>query len=136
MDTPRVRIDKWLWAARFYKTRGLAVDEIHKGRVEINGQPVKASREVRLGDTLVLRMSTGPRTVVVQGLSERRGPAPVAQTLYAETADSLRLRAEAAEQRRMGVEPGLSRAQGRPDKHARRALEHAWDARWSASTDS
>ncbi len=88
MDTLRVRIDKWLWAARFYKTRGLAADEIHKGRVEINGQPVKASREVRVGDSLTLRTPIGPRTVVVQALSEQRGPAPVAQTLYAETGRS------------------------------------------------
>ncbi len=136
MDTPRIRIDKWLWAARFYKTRGLATEELHKGRVESNGQVAKASREVRVGDTLIVRLPGGPRTVIVQGLSERRGPAPEAQALYQETEESLRLRAEATEQRRMGVEPGLSRQQGRPDKHARRAIAHAWDDRWSASTDS
>jgi len=131
----KVRIDKWLWAARFYKTRTLAVDDIHKGRIEVNGQEVKPAREVRPSDTIVLRHSGSVRTLVVRALSDKRGPAPVAQQLYEETPESLRLRAEAAEQRRMGTEPALSLQHGRPTKHDRRAIDNAWGQRWSASLD-
>ncbi|WP_309678749.1 RNA-binding S4 domain-containing protein, partial [Polaromonas sp.] len=101
----KVRLDKWLWAARFFKTRSLAADEIGKGRVTVNGQPAKASRELRAGDRVELRQGSVPRTVLVKALSETRGPAPLAQGLYAETADSLALRQRLAEQRRQGVEP-------------------------------
>jgi ribosome-associated heat shock protein Hsp15 len=132
----KVRIDKWLWAARFYKTRSLATDDIHKGRVQINAQEAKPAREVRAGDTVELRQGGLTRTLVVRALSDRRGPAPVAQQLYEETPQSLRLRAEAAEQRRMGTEPALSLQHGRPGKHDRRAIEDAWGERWSASLDS
>ena len=76
-DTPAMRLDKWLWAARFYKTRSLAVDEIQKGRVEVNGHHAKPSRDVRVGDTVVLRQQGGlARTVQVLGLSAQRGPDP------------------------------------------------------------
>jgi ribosome-associated heat shock protein Hsp15 len=78
----RVRLDKWLWAARFYKTRGLSADEIDKGRVHVNGQSAKPSREVRIGDTIELRNTDGTRTIVVRGLSGVRGPAPVAALLF------------------------------------------------------
>ena len=132
----KVRIDKWLWAARFYKTRTLATDDIHKGRVSVNGQEAKPAREIRPGDTIELRHSGVQRTLVVKGLSDKRGSAPVAQQLYEETPESLRLRALAAEQRRMGTEPALSLEHGRPNKHARRAVEDAWGSRWSASLDS
>ena len=132
----KVRIDKWLWAARFYKTRTLAVDDIHKGRIEVNGQQAKPAREVRASDTVVLRQSGSVRTLVVKALSDKRGSAPVAQQLYEETPESLRLRAEAAEQRRMGTEPALSLLHGRPNKHERRAIDNAWGDRWSASIDS
>ena len=132
----KVRIDKWLWAARFYKTRTLATDDIHKGRVQVNGQEVKPARELRIGDSVVLRQPGVVRTLVVKSLSDQRGPAPVAQLLYQETPDSLRLRAEAAEQRRMGTEPGLSLKDGRPNKHDRQAIDNAWGDRWSASLDS
>ena len=131
----KVRIDKWLWAARFYKTRTLATDDIHKGRVEVNGQEAKPAREVRIGDTVVLRQSGSLRTLVVRAVSDKRGPAPVAQQLYEETAESQRLRAQAAEQRRMGTEPALSLKDGRPSKHDRRAVENAWGDRWSASLE-
>ena len=87
-----VRIDKWLWAARFYKTRSLACDEVTKHRVQINGQDVKPSREVRVGDTLNVRQGSVTKTVVVKGLSQVRGPAPVAQQLYEETPESMALR--------------------------------------------
>ena len=132
-----MRLDKWLWVARFYKTRGLAVDDIGKGRVSVNGQVAKASRELRLGDTLAIRQGPVQRTVVVQGLSALRGPAPVAQALYVETADSLAARTRAAEAHRLAAEPALSIEQGRPTKRDRRDIErtqHDWQ-RWSASLD-
>ncbi|MGD9551312.1 MAG: RNA-binding S4 domain-containing protein, partial [Burkholderiaceae bacterium] len=74
-----MRLDKWLWCARFYKTRGLAVEEIHKGRVSVNGQPAKPAREVRPGDTVLLRQGPVVREVLVRALSNQRGPAAVAQ---------------------------------------------------------
>jgi len=126
-----VRLDKWLWAARFFKTRSIAAEEIGRGRVSVNGQPAKASRDVRPGDTVALRQGTEPRTVVVRGLSAVRGPAPVAQALYEETADSLAARQRAAEQRRQGVEPAQAIEHGRPTKRDRRQLAD-WE-RWSAS---
>ena len=132
----KVRIDKWLWAARFYKTRTLATDDIHKGRIEVNGQEAKPAREVRVGDTIRLRQREGPRVLVVLAISDKRGSAPIAQQLYQETADSLKARAEAADLRRMGTEPALSLQHGRPGKHERRAIENAWGERWSASVDS
>ncbi|MDB5954687.1 RNA-binding S4 domain-containing protein [Ramlibacter sp.] len=136
----RLRIDKWLWAARFYKTRSLATEEIDKGRVAINGQDVnKPAREVKVGDTVAVRREGLTRTVLVKGLSDVRGPAPVAQQLYEETAESLQERARAAEQRRYAPEPALAIEHGRPTKRGRRDLEeaqrHGWGDRWSASVD-
>jgi ribosome-associated heat shock protein Hsp15 len=134
----KLRIDKWLWAARFYKTRSLALEEINKGRVSINGQEVKPSREVKAGDTLVLRQGAVIRTLVVRGISSQRGPAPVAQQLYEETAESLQLRTQAAEQRHLSADPASSLEHGRPTKRDRRSLDKAqskdWDNRWSASS--
>ena len=132
----KVRIDKWLWAARFYKTRTLATDEIRKGRVQVNGLEAKPARELRVGDTVAIRQPGGMRTLEVNALSDKRGAAPIAQQLYRETPESLSLRAHAAEQRRMGTEPALSLQEGRPNKHDRRAVENAWGDRWSASLDS
>ena len=135
----KLRIDKWLWAARFYKTRSLAVEEIDKGRVRINDQEVKPAREVKAGDTVALRQGVVSRTVIVLGISSQRGPAPVAQQLYAETAESLTLRAKAAEQRHLNIEPASSLVHGRPTKRDRRSLDSAqgtdWNSRWSASAD-
>lgn len=130
-----LRIDKWLWAARFYKTRSLAADEIGKGRVQINGQEAKASREVKLGDLVRLRQGAVLREVVVRGISAQRGPAPVAQQLYEETSDSLLAREQAARQNRLAAEPALSIEQGRPTKRDRRQMDKAWNARWSAGLD-
>jgi len=132
----RLRIDKWLWAARFYKTRSLASDEIGKGRVQVNGQEAKPAREVRVGDTVALRQAAVTRTVVVKALSDMRGPAPVAQQLYEETAESLSARQQATEQRRLAREPALSIEHGRPTKRERRELDdlkQGWGDRWSAS---
>jgi ribosome-associated heat shock protein Hsp15 len=130
-----LRIDKWLWAARFYKTRSLACDEVTKHRVQINGQDVKPAREVKVGDTLTVRQGNITKTVQVKGISAARGPAPVAQLLYEETSESIALRAKLAEQNRMAAEPAHSIEHGRPTKRDRRQIEHAWDARWSASAD-
>ena len=130
-----LRIDKWLWAARFYKTRSLACDEVTKHRVQINGQDVKPAREVKVGDTLTVRQGNITKTVQVKGISAARGPAPVAQLLYEETPESLVLRAKLAEQNRMAAEPAHSIEHGRPTKRDRRQIEHAWNERWSASTD-
>jgi ribosome-associated heat shock protein Hsp15 len=133
-----MRIDKWLWAARFYKTRSLAADEIDKGRVEVNGQAAKPAREVKPGDTVALRRDGLTRTVVVKALSQVRGPAPMAQQLYEETAESIRERERMVEQRRYAREPSLSIEHGRPTKRGRRELDEAqrgWGARWSASLD-
>ena len=131
-----LRIDKWLWAARFYKTRSLACDEVTKHRVQINDQDVKPAREVKVGDTLTVRQGNITKTVQVKGISAARGPAPVAQLLYEETSESIALRAKLAEQNRMAAEPAHSIEHGRPTKRDRRQIEHAWDERWSASADN
>ena len=130
-----LRIDKWLWAARFYKTRSLACDEVTKHRVQINGQDVKPAREVKVGDTLTVRQGHITKTLVVKGISAARGPAPVAQQLYEETPESMTLRAKLADQNRMAFEPAHSIEHGRPTKRDRRQIEHAWNERWSASAD-
>jgi len=134
----RMRIDKWLWAARFYKTRSLAAEEIGKNRVQVNGDVAKASREIKVGDMVALRQGAAQRTVCVRGLSGMRGPAPVAQQLYEETAESIAAQAQAREQRRLASEPALAIEQGRPTKRQRRQLDGAkagWGNRWSASID-
>jgi ribosome-associated heat shock protein Hsp15 len=133
-DPTRIRLDKWLWAARLFKTRSLAAEQIGKGHVHINDQPAKASREVRVGDSIALSHGQMPLRIVVKGLSQNRGPAPVAQLLYEQTAESLAQRAALAEQRRAGVEPGQTLEQGRPTKRDRRKLAD-WN-RWSATDDS
>ena len=133
----RLRLDKWLWAARFYKTRILACEAIDKGRVQVNGMVVKPARELQAGDSVLLRNGPVSRTVTVLAVSDKRGPAPVAALLYQETEDSLRQRQQAAEQRRLAPEPALSLSQGRPTKRDRRDTDqlrqHDWDERWSAS---
>jgi len=134
----KLRVDKWLWAARFYKTRTLATEEITKGRVAVNGQEAKPARELKVGDTVAMRRESVTRTVVVKGLSGVRGPAPVAQQLYEETPESLKAREQAAEQRRFAREPAHSIEHGRPTKRGRRELDEAqrdWGDRWSASLD-
>lgn len=132
----KTRIDKWLWAARFFKTRTLATEAVNRGHVQIAQQDVKPARDVRAGDVLTIWQAKVPRTVVVMGISEHRGPAPVAQALYAETPESVEKRLKAAEQRRLSPEPALALEHGRPTKRNRRDLEKTWDDRWSASLDS
>jgi ribosome-associated heat shock protein Hsp15 len=131
-----MRLDKWLWAARFYKTRGLAVEFIDKGRVQVNGQPAKRSRELRVGDLVGLRQGERAdiaREVHVLALSDVRGPATVAQQLYAETAASVAAREAAARARPYLADPAQAIEQGRPTKRDRRELVD-WQ-RWSASAD-
>jgi len=128
-----VRLDKWLWAARFVKTRSLAVQAIDSGHVQVNGQAAKAARDLHPGDLVRINLQGQVREVRVVALSSLRGPAPVAQALYAETEQSLASRAAAAEARRLGVEPALAQAEGRPTKRDRRQLVE-WQ-RWSASLD-
>lgn len=131
--TERLRLDKWLWAARFYKTRALAVDDIEKGRIQVNAQMAKASRELKEGDRVDVRQGALTRTVIVKALSTVRGPAIQAQRLYEETPESILQRAQHAETRHLTVEPAESIEQGRPTKRDRRNLVQ-WQ-RWSASAD-
>ena len=118
----KLRLDKWLWAARFYKTRSIASQEIDKGRVLVNGVVAKPAREVGEGDLLVIRKEYPPIEVRVRAISKVRGPAPVARELYEETPESIETRELAAEARRLAPEPGLSPEAGRPTKRDRRQL--------------
>jgi ribosome-associated heat shock protein Hsp15 len=131
----KIRIDKWLWAARFYKTRSLATEEVDKGRVRINDAEVKPAKEVKVGDTVALRQGPLTRTLVVRGISDKRGGAPQAQLLYQETEASLTQRELLAEQRRL--EPANTQEHGRPTKRDRRSIDKVnnWGNRWSASAD-
>ena len=116
-----VRIDKWLWAARFFKTRSLAARACELGRIESNGQPVKPSREVHAGDMLQVKNDSGEFQIEVLLLSAIRGPAPVARTLYRETDASRELRQKLAEERK--TQPHFeSMREGKPSKQDRRKL--------------
>jgi ribosome-associated heat shock protein Hsp15 len=117
-----VRIDKWLWAARFFKTRGLAAGAVLGGRVHVNGERVKPSKLVRTGDVVELTKGTERWTLAVTQLAERRGPASVAQQLYSETADSYAKRELHALERRLARTPGADLG-ARPTKQARRRLD-------------
>jgi ribosome-associated heat shock protein Hsp15 len=119
---PRVRIDKWLWAARFFKTRSLATRACELGRVESNGQGAKPAREVRAGDLLKVKNGTGDFHVEVLILSEMRGPAAIAQTLYRETEASRALRLKLAEERKSMPNFEASR-EGKPSKRDRREID-------------
>ncbi len=117
----RIRIDKWLWAARFYKTRSLASEAIKGGKVSVNSHRAKPSREVALGDILVLRQGFDEKTVIVQALSDKRGPATVAQQLYQETADSMQKREKEKELRKLATAQ-RPHGEGRPTKRSRRQI--------------
>lgn len=116
-----MRIDKWLWAARFFKTRALAAHACELGRIESGGQAAKPAREVRVGDTLRVKNDGGEFVVEVLGLSEMRGPAAVAQGLYRETDPSREARASLVEQRK--AMPQFDWPEGRPSKKDRRDME-------------
>jgi ribosome-associated heat shock protein Hsp15 len=117
-----VRMDKWLWAARFFKTRALAARACELGRIRSNGQPAKASREVRIGDLLQVKNDSGDFQVDILILSEMRGPAAVAQTLYRETEASRDLRLKLAEERK-GVLHFEALREGKPSKRDRREID-------------
>ena len=119
-----LRIDKWLWAARFFKTRSLATQAVSGGLVQVADQRVKASRRLRRGETVHIRRGTQAWDVIVKGLREKRRPAPEAQSLYEETPASIERRTS-EQGRREQAEVRRARAQGRPTKRERRAL-----ARW------
>jgi ribosome-associated heat shock protein Hsp15 len=118
----RVRLDKWLWAARFFKTRGAATDAVLGGRVHVNDVRVKPARLLSVGDVVELTSNSQRRTVQVTGLSEKRGPASIAATLYAETPGSLRAREQEALERRLARPLGANLGE-RPSKRDRRRLE-------------
>ena len=117
----RVRVDKWLWAARFFKTRALAVEAIEGGKIEVNGAKVKRAKLVQLGDEVRIRQTPFEHIVMVRGISERRGPASVAATLYEETAESKTKREAMATQIRSM--PADDWESGRPSKRDRREIE-------------
>jgi ribosome-associated heat shock protein Hsp15 len=118
-DSDRIRLDKWLWAARFFKTRTMASQAIDLGRIRIDGERVKPAHEAKVGETIDLQIGDDRRQVVIRALSTQRGPANVARELYQETADSVARRQRRAEQR--AAEPAQS-IKGRPTKRDRRDL--------------
>ena len=117
-----MRLDKWLWAARFFKTRSLAQQAVAGGRVQLNGERIKRAHEVRLGDSIDVRVGDWRWQVIVKALSERRGPAEEARRLYEETADSRAERERRQDLRRWGAEPAAA-LKGRPTKRDRRLME-------------
>ena len=126
-----IRIDKWLWAARFFKTRSIAQEQIELGRVLIGGQRMKASREVKPGDRLEIQRGEETFTVYVEALSNRRGPAAEAQTLYRETDESRERREKLAQARKIAFEPSVSIDHGRPTKRDARKLREWKEQGWS-----
>jgi len=120
--TASVRIDKWLWAARFFKTRSLASHACELGRVRANGQPVKPARDVHIGDMLEVKNDSGEFQIEVLALSDIRGPAPVAQLLYRETEASRELRRKLAEDRKAMPRFETTRV-GKPSKRDRRQID-------------
>jgi ribosome-associated heat shock protein Hsp15 len=119
----RVRVDKWLWAARFFKTRSLAADAVSGGKVLVNGERAKPAKLLQAGDEVRLRLGPYEHVVHVRGISERRGPATVAVTLYEETPESVAARAKLSEQLRMAPAAFVYEERGRPTKRDRRELD-------------
>ena len=124
MEDNNVRIDKWLWAARFFKTRSMASDAVDRGRVRIAGEPVKPARAVKLDDKISIDNGSDRWEIVVLGISDKRGAAPIARTLYSETDESIQRRENDSEAKRLFPEPG-STIKGRPTKRDRRAISKA-----------
>jgi ribosome-associated heat shock protein Hsp15 len=122
----KTRLDKWLWAARFYKTRALAADAIEGGKIDVNDDRPKRGRAVHVGDRVLIRQGPYQHHVVVRGLSGRRGPAAAARELYEETADSIAARERTAERLRSAPPPVFYEG-GRPTKRDRRAIERLKD---------
>jgi ribosome-associated heat shock protein Hsp15 len=124
-----VRLDKWLWAARFFKTRSLAADAVSGGKIEINGDRPKPSRVVRVGDRLTVRRGPFVWTIIVKDISRLRGPAPQAQQLYEETEESRRIREAAISQLKLERPPAFD-LPGRPSKKDRRAIARFTKKGW------
>lgn len=122
-DDGRVRLDKWLWAARFFKTRSLAAEAVTGGKVTMRGDRVKPARPLQAGDEISIRLGPYEHVVRVRELSSRRGPASVAATLYEETPESLAARQKLAEQLRMAPAPLVYEDKGRPTKRNRREID-------------
>ena len=118
----RLRVDKWLWAARFFKTRSIAKSAIEGGKVHLDGQRVKVSREITIGETLLIKQGWDEKEIVVRGLSAKRGPAPAARELYEETLASIEKREREA-QARKAAGGAIARPTQKPGKHQRKALE-------------
>jgi ribosome-associated heat shock protein Hsp15 len=118
----RVRIDKWLWAARFYKTRSQATEAVEGGKVELHGARVKPAKEIKIGDELRIRLGPYEHFVTVRALSDKRGPASVAHTLYEESPDSIAAREKLREDHRLAPAMFVYEDKGRPTKKDRRAL--------------
>lgn len=121
--TVPVRLDKWLWAARFYKTRSLAAEAVDNARVDVNGERGKRSRHITVGDTLRVRKPPFEQVIAVLGESEQRGPASVATTMYAESAESLAARAKLAAQMKAMGPPVFRGERGKPGKKERRDID-------------
>ncbi len=117
----KIRVDKWLWAARFFKTRATAATAVNGGKVHVNGQRVKSSRLILIGDRLEITCGQVQAVVHVTGLSDKRAPAKLAQNLYLETPESIELREIKSQQRKL-LNAGTPRSQGKPDKHQRRQI--------------
>jgi ribosome-associated heat shock protein Hsp15 len=117
-----VRIDKWLWAARFYKTRSLAQQAVAAGKVRCNSDRVKPARELHVDDRLAIAIGDAKWDITVRRLSDKRGAAPIARTLYEESADSVARREQQSALRKLTIDPAFER-HGRPTKHERRQLE-------------
>ena len=117
----RLRVDKWLWAARFFKTRSIAKTAIEGGKVHLDGQRVKVSREISVGEILVIKQGSDEKEVVVRGLSMQRGPAPIARELYKETTASIEKREREARARK-AAGGAVARPTQKPGKHQRKAL--------------
>ena len=128
-EAGKVRVDKWLWAARFFKTRALAVEAIGGGKILVNGERPKPAKTLQVGDEVRVRLGPYEHVVKVLGISERRGPASVAATLYEETADSRAIRERLAEQHRMAPAAFVYEEKGRPTKRDRRELDRLRDDR-------
>jgi ribosome-associated heat shock protein Hsp15 len=121
-DSDRVRLDKWLWAARFFKTRSLATDAVNGGKVDVNGERVKPAKAIKPGDEVRLRLGPYEHILIVRALGERRGSAAVAQTLYQETEASIREREKLAAQLKLAPAAFVFEEKGRPSKKDRRDL--------------
>ena len=121
-ETPKVRLDKWLWAARFFKTRSLAATAIEAGKVEVNGERAKRARQLQAGDLVAIRIGPFVHHVNVLAVSERRGPAAQAAGLYAETPEGLKAR-EALRVQMKAASPAFGYEAGKPTKKDRRALQ-------------